>query len=122
MILVIIQFNATIRDKNNPRAFLGLFLYSKIIQNISKLYIAIYKNGTYIKNRLNLSHRPAYEKAVSLNFSLSPIMKKTKNKTANANEVTQTAPCIISPLPNEKIPHNSGKNSNAIKPSAEPAP
>lgn len=43
--------------------------------------IAVYKNGTYIKNKLNLSHKPPYEKAVCLKFSLVSFTLNKPDKT-----------------------------------------
>ena len=48
--------------------------------------------------------------------------KKEKNITANTNARIQKTPFITSLSLKALIPCNKGKNINAIKPNAEPAP
>ena len=56
-------------------------------------------------------------------MQLSGIMiKKEKNITANTNARIQKIPFITSLPLKALIPCNKGKNINAIKPNAEPAP
>ena len=78
--------------------------------------------GRYIHIRVNRCHNPSFSIQVFLNSSLSAIINRTKNISANPKETADKIAISFSSRKKDKIERNSGTKMSAIKPREAPMP